>query len=64
VVHHVGERYVPGTVAGAGLGLAIVDAIAVRHAGSLELGAPPEGGAVAILHLPRDTNTAATNPSR
>ncbi len=64
VVHHVGERYVPGTVAGAGLGLAIVDAIAVRHAGSLELGTPPDGGAVATLHLPRATNPAATNPGR
>jgi two-component system OmpR family sensor kinase len=53
VVRHAGERYVPGTVAGAGLGLAIVDAIAVRHSGSLELGGGPEGGAVATLHLPR-----------
>jgi two-component system OmpR family sensor kinase len=51
VVHHAGERFVPGTVDGAGLGLAIVDAIAARHGGHLELRTEGAGG-VAILHLP------------
>ena len=54
VVDHAGQRFVPGSVDGAGLGLAIVDAIAARHGGHLELGRRADGeGAVATLHLPR-----------
>ena len=51
VVHHAGERFVPGSVDGAGLGLAIVDAIAARHGGRLELSTGSRGG-VATLELP------------
>jgi len=54
VMDHAGERFVPGAVSGAGLGLAIVDAIAGSHGGYLELGTRADGaGAVATLHLPR-----------
>jgi signal transduction histidine kinase len=52
VVDHAGERFVPGSVDGAGLGLAIVDAIAARHGGHLELRTRGDGGSV-TLHLPR-----------
>jgi signal transduction histidine kinase len=54
VLEHAGQRFVPGAVSGAGLGLAIVDAIAGSHEGHLELGARAGGGgAVVTLHLPR-----------
>ncbi len=54
VVDRAGERFVPGADGGAGLGLAIVDAIASAHGGSLELGARTDGtqGARARLVLP------------
>jgi len=56
VVDRAGQRFVPGALGTAGLGLAIVDAIADTHGGRLELTARPQevgGGAVAILRLPR-----------
>lgn len=54
VFGRAGERFVRGTEGGAGLGLAIVDAIAVAHGGRLELvdGAGAVSGAVVRLHLP------------
>ena len=50
VVESAGARFVPGGH-GAGLGLAIVDAIAVAHSGELELENDVNGGAVARLEL-------------
>jgi signal transduction histidine kinase len=43
---------------GFGLGLAIAEAIARGHGGSLELDARPEGGLIAVAHLPRATASA------
>jgi signal transduction histidine kinase len=50
VVDRARERFVPGGH-GAGLGLAIVDAIASAHGGELALENDEEGGAVARLEL-------------
>jgi signal transduction histidine kinase len=44
----------PEAHGGAGLGLAIVDAIAGSHGGSVEIGGRAGGGAVVRLHLPAD----------
>lgn len=43
---------------GAGLGLAIVSAIAEAHGGSVEVDDPPEGGARFTLYIPRKGNAA------
>lgn len=42
----------PGSTAGFGLGLAIVDAIAAAHGGSVSAGNRPTGGAIFALRLP------------
>ncbi len=50
-------RFAPGDSpeahGGAGLGLAIVDAIAGAHGGSVQVGTSPSGGAEVRLRLPR-----------
>jgi signal transduction histidine kinase len=50
-------RFAPGDSpeahGGAGLGLAIVDAIVGSHGGSVQVGAAPGGGAEVRLRLPR-----------
>ena len=59
VVDHVGARFIPGAH-GAGLGLAIVEAIAGAHGGRLELSNADDGasGAIARLELHRRSLTA------
>ncbi len=42
---------------GHGLGLAIVQRVAARHGGSVEVGASPEGGARFLLRLPRQSRS-------
>jgi two-component system sensor histidine kinase TctE len=66
----VDERFVRGKdsarsgVFGAGLGLSIVQEVASRHKGRLELTAGPEGrGTVATLWVPRTRSTAVQDPS-
>jgi len=52
------------SVGGAGLGLAIVDLIARRHGGRVELRNPDEGGSDVALVLPRSVGAPPTVPSR
>ncbi|MCU0310898.1 MAG: HAMP domain-containing histidine kinase [Acidimicrobiales bacterium] len=47
---------------GAGLGLAIADAIAVAHGGSIRLDDTPGGGATFTIELPLDTEPTPTEP--
>ena len=53
----LGERvfdaFVTGRADGTGLGLSLVRRVAEEHGGSIELANRPEGGAEAILSLPR-----------
>ncbi|WP_298228457.1 HAMP domain-containing sensor histidine kinase [Gryllotalpicola sp.] len=39
-----------------GLGLALVDEVAARHGGRVEIGEAPEGGGLITVHLPRMAN--------
>lgn len=48
----VGERFLRGTGSGSGLGLSIVQAIAVLHGGNLVIARSPSGGARMVLRLP------------
>lgn len=54
LLHQAAGRFVrgPGSVEGAGLGLAIVDAIAAAHGGDIEVENRPEGGAEVHLRFP------------
>jgi nitrogen-specific signal transduction histidine kinase len=46
---------------GSGVGLALAQKIALSHGGRLELDAAPEGGCVARLQLPAETESAASD---
>jgi two-component system sensor histidine kinase MtrB len=54
LLHQAAGRFVrgPGAAEGAGLGLAIVDAIAAAHGGDVEVENRPEGGAEVLLRFP------------
>jgi two-component system OmpR family sensor kinase len=52
VLERAGDRFVRGSDGGAGLGLAITDAIVAAHHGRLELVTAPEGGALARVRIP------------
>ncbi len=50
---HVFDAFVTGRPSGIGLGLSLVRRVAEEHGGSVELTNRPEGGAQALLSLPR-----------
>jgi signal transduction histidine kinase len=55
------DRFVRGGAGGsAGLGLAIVDAIAVAHGGGLEISNDPDGGAIVRLWIPTPADATLT----
>jgi signal transduction histidine kinase len=61
LLDHAVDRFVRGTAGGsAGLGLAIVDAIAVAHGGGIEISNDPAGGASVRLWIPVSGGTPAT----
>ena len=59
------DRFVRGDSGGsAGLGLAIVDAIAGAHGGRVEIANDPEGGACVRMRLPSDAADVRAAPAR